>query len=279
MHLIRLPLPVFLFLAFSFVGSAGFFAQSEFGTTHDSINWVDVKGLKQGKFRKVDKEGKAIYEGVFKNDKPTGTFRYFDEDGKVTAVSVFSKDGKSCHTTTYHRNGNKWAFGKYINQQRDSVWTFFAPDTFLVARETYLGGKRNGASFIYLPDGGIIEQSIWKNGIEDGPWKEFYEDGKVKSEGTYVNGCLEGIVSHYCPEGGMRIQCAYHNCLSHGQWLFYTCGKSKPDHIVIYKNGKQIGEPYPNMDKMVKDGLEEFKERNEKEHEGDPAKEENDGGN
>jgi antitoxin component YwqK of YwqJK toxin-antitoxin module len=255
-------------------------SQTEFGTKHDSINWVDAKGMKQGKFRKTDKSGKKVYEGMFRNNKPVGTFHYFDEDGAVTAISVFAKDGKSCNTKMFHRNGNVWAKGKYIDEKRDSVWTIYSSDTLLVSRESYLAGKKNGKSITYFPNGGVAEESTWKAGVEEGLWKTYSMEGAVKGEGTYVNNCLEGIVKYYCPDGQIRIQCVYHDCLPHGQWLFYKCGSLKIDHIVVYKNGNLIGKPGVDVDKLIKEGLEEFKEKNELEHGGgEPGKDGGNGGN
>ena len=45
-------------------------------------NITDSKGLKQGEWRKVDANGKVIYEGRFKDNIPQGVFTYYYEDGK-----------------------------------------------------------------------------------------------------------------------------------------------------------------------------------------------------
>jgi len=254
--------------------------QTEFGTKHDSINWVDSKGMKQGKFRKTDKNGKTIYEGYFRNDKPTGTFKYFDEDGALTAISLFARDGKSCNTTMYHRNGNVWVRGKYKGEVRDSVWTFFSSDTVLVSREAYLGGKKEGKSITYFVNGKVAEEYTYKGDIQEGPWKQYDSDGTLKAEGTFVKGCLEGVVTYYCPAGQKRIVANYHNCLPDGKWYFYKCGIEKVDHIDEFKNGNLQGKPNIDVDKLIKDGLEENKEKNELEHNGGPPqKGENDGDN
>ncbi len=254
--------------------------QTEFGTKHDSINWVDSKGMKQGKFRKTDKNGKTVYEGTFRNDKPIGTFKYYDEDGALTAISLFSRDGKSCNTTMYHRNGNVWVKGKYKSQERDSVWTFFSSDTVLVSREAYVGGKKEGKSITYFVNGKVAEEYTFKGNIQEGPWKQYDSDGTLKAEGTYLKGCLEGIVTYYCPAGQKRIVANYHNCLPDGKWFFYKCGILKEDHIDEFKNGKLLGKPNIDIDKLIKDGLEENKEKNELEHNGGPpVKGDNDGDN
>jgi antitoxin component YwqK of YwqJK toxin-antitoxin module len=223
------------------------FSQTEFSTKHDSVN------------------------------KPYGVFRYYDEDGKPTAVTTFEKDGKSCHTIMYHRTGQLMGKGKYVNELRDSVWEMYSIDT-LVARESYLAGKKNGTCYTYYQGAGVLEMTTWKKGIQDGPWKIYREDGHLKGEGNYVNGCLEGIVRYYCPDGQLRIQCSYHACLPDGEWVFYKCGSTKIDHKLKYKNGNIIGDPGFDPGKELQKGLEEFKDRNEQEHQGGPGKKETDGG-
>jgi antitoxin component YwqK of YwqJK toxin-antitoxin module len=270
---LKLKLAWILFLIGFWGLSSGLRAQTEFGSKHDSINWVDSKGLKQGKFRKSDRNGKPVYEGYFRNDKPYGIFHYFDEDGKITAVSVFSKDAKSCHTTMFDRNGSVMAIGKYINQLRDSVWTFFNSDTEMVARETYLAGKKHGVSYNYFNGGRISEESHWKNGVEEGPWKEYNPDGKLKGEGVYINGCLEGKVSYYYVTGEKRVECYYKGCLPNGQWVFYKVNGTV-DHILKFQNGKVIGDPGIDLNKL----MEKDPELNKEEDGAPPKNTPNDGG-
>ncbi|MFI5151554.1 MAG: toxin-antitoxin system YwqK family antitoxin [Bacteroidia bacterium] len=269
----RLSLTLALLWAICLIGS-GLKAQTEFSSKHDSINWVDSKGLKQGKFRKADRNGKTIYEGYFRNDKPFGIFHYYDEDGKVTAISVFSKDAKSCHTTMFDRNGAIMAKGRYVNQLRDSVWTYFNADTQMVARETYLAGKKNGACYNYFAGGVIAELSHWEKGVEVGEWKEYNPDGKLKGEGVYVKGCLEGKVTYYCETGDKRVECYYKGCLPHGQWVFYKCGNGAVDHIVVFKNGKVIGDPGIDLNKL----LQKNEELNRQDQEGGATKNDGNGG-
>jgi antitoxin component YwqK of YwqJK toxin-antitoxin module len=246
-------------------------AQPEFTTKHDSINWVDAKGMKQGKFRKADRNGKTVYEGYFRNNHPYGTFTYFDEDGQVTAVSVFAKDGKSCHTKMFDRDGMLMGKGKYVNELKDSVWLFYSSDT-IITRESYTGGKQNGPSIKYFHNGSIADQSVWKNGVQEGPWKQFNDNGSMRGEGNYVNGCLDGQAIYYAGMGVKRVVGNYKNCLKDGNWVWL-----KPDGTiernVLYKNGDVIGGQPINFDKLLKDGLEEFKDRNEKEHGGGIAPE------
>ena len=67
------------FIIFSILVSNFSFSQS--------INQVDLQGKKQGELKKYyEKSGRVLYEGRFKDDKPTGVFRFYYENGSKKAL-------------------------------------------------------------------------------------------------------------------------------------------------------------------------------------------------
>ena len=90
-------------------------------------NQTDAAGLKQGYGEKLDpKTGKLTYKGTFKNNKPQGIFYYYyPGTDSVHSKSEFRQDGKIAYVTMYHLTGKIEAKGKYLNEEKDSVWTFF----------------------------------------------------------------------------------------------------------------------------------------------------------
>jgi len=76
------------------------------GVKGDTLNIVDNKGLKQGRWvvKVPDLRGERGYEeeGVFVNDKKEGTWRRFSLEGDLTAVENYrwgNKDGKNIYFT------------------------------------------------------------------------------------------------------------------------------------------------------------------------------------
>ena len=77
------------------------------GVKGDTLNRVDMKGLKQGPWviHVNELRGERGYEeeGFFVNDKKDGTWRRFSLEGDLTAVENYrwgGKDGKSVYLTT-----------------------------------------------------------------------------------------------------------------------------------------------------------------------------------
>ncbi len=163
---------------------------------------LDANKQKQGYWKKKDeKTNKLIYEGMFKDDKPQGVFKYYYPNDSLKAIMNFKKDGKIAYSTLFHPNGKKMAIGKYIDEQKDSVWVYFDETGVLISKETMTMGKKNGTMYVYFPDGVISEEKNYKLDVQHGPFKQYYDKTLLKGEGTYVNGQLDGKNAFYYPNG------------------------------------------------------------------------------
>lgn len=199
---------------------------------------TDANGKKQGYWKKKDeKSGKLIYEGLFKDNKPQGIFKYYYPHDSVKAIMNFKLDGKIAYSTMFHINGRKMAYGKYIDEAKDSVWTYFDDQGVLISRETFKSGKKNGTVYVYFPDGVVSEERNYKMDIQDGPFKLYFDQKLVKGEGTYVNGKLEGKNAYYYPNGISAAIGYYKNGQKVGPWI-YKGSNGKVTEKELYKNGK-----------------------------------------
>ena len=220
----------YIFFIFSVMISVSVFAQTQ----------TDASGRKQGYWKKVDeKTKKLIYEGLFKDDKPQGKFKYYYPFDSIKAIMDFRQDGKYAYSTMFHPNGKKMAFGKYIGENKDSVWTYYDDKVAVISRESYSNGQKNGMEYVYFSDGVVSEERKYKAGKMDGPFKLYFEKNLVKSEGTYVNGLLEGKNVFYYPEGGVSAAVGYYkNGKKVGPWI-YRDKKGKITEKELYKpNGE-----------------------------------------
>ena len=197
---------------------------------------TDANGKKQGYWKKKDDKNKLIFEGLFKDDKPQGIFKYYYPFDSIKAVMNF-KPGNVAYSTMFHPTGKKMATGKYINEQKDSVWTYFDDKGVLISKESYVNGKKNGKEMVFFPDGVISEERIFKMGIQDGPFKLYFDKQSVKGEGTYLNGQMEGKNAYYFPNGIAAATGYYKNGFKNGPWIYRTSdGKIKEREL--YKNGE-----------------------------------------
>lgn len=203
---------------------------------------VDASGKKQGYWRKKDdKTNKLLYEGLFKDDKPQGVFKYYYPFDSVKVIMNFKQDGKIAYSTMFHPTGKKMAYGKYINEQKDSVWTYYDDLGVLISRATYSMGKKNGKEYVYLPDGVVSEERNYKMDVQDGPFKLYFDKNVVKGEGTYVNGQMEGKNTYYYPNGIAAATGYYKNGKKTGPWIYRESNGKVKEKELYTKTGELAG--------------------------------------
>ncbi|MBS1651107.1 MAG: hypothetical protein JSU07_03775 [Bacteroidetes bacterium] len=188
--------------------------------------------------KKDEKTGKTIYKGEFKNGKPFGSFKYFYPNDTVKAIMNFKNEGKTAYAKLFHQNGKQMGQGKYIGEAKDSVWLYYDELGVLISKDVYSMGKKNGTSYVYLPDGVVSEFCNYKMDVKEGPYKQFYNAQLVKSEGSYLNGELDGKVSYYFPNKVEAAVGYYIKGNKNGPWIYKNNDgtiKSKE----LFKNGVQ----------------------------------------
>ncbi len=207
-------------LAMLIILPATIFAQGDV-PTGDYPNKTDAKGLKQGAWKKADSLGTCIYVGQFKDNNPYGVFTYFDTDARKMSEINFMNGGPVQYGKMFSVTGKLQAQGKYINHEKDSLWTFFTEDGLLLSQETYKNGKKEGKSITYHPGTkNIAEISYFKKGLQDSIDLQYYADGKLESEGKYKNGNAEGKAIWYFPDGKVNISGSYIHGLKDGAWVY-----------------------------------------------------------
>ncbi len=205
-------------------------------------NKTDAAGKKQGYWEKTDPATKKIiYKGTFKDDKPQGLFiYYYAGTDSIHTKSNFRNDGKIAYVQMFHLiSGKLQAKGKYIGEQKDSVWNFYDEKGNILSTEGYANGKKNGASKIFFPDGKLSEEKNYKAGVLDGPFKMYFDVKVLKAEGTYVNGNYNGPCVWYYPTGAAAAKGLYDNGNKKGVWI-YKDKDGKVKDKEVWENGRQL---------------------------------------
>jgi antitoxin component YwqK of YwqJK toxin-antitoxin module len=199
---------------------------------------TDAAGNKQGYWKKKDeKTDKLIYEGEFKDNKPVGKFKYYYPNDSVQAIMSFRDAGKIAYAKLFHPTGKRMAEGKYIKEIKDSLWLFYDEAGVLISKDKYVMGKKDGISYVYLPDGAVAEERNFKMDVQHGPFKQYFDGKKLKGQGNYVNGNLDGRAAYYFPNGIEVAAGFYKNGHKTGPWI-YKDEKGKIKEKEYYKNGK-----------------------------------------
>ena len=144
--------------------SASVFAQSP----SDTLNQVDSKGLKQGRWVKHFPESEfKRYEGQFKDDQPYGTFVYYFGTGEVRTVLKYTKGNRST-ARNYYPDGTLIAIGVYVGDKKDSTWTYYSAYGEKLAVDYYIVWKLYGNCKKYHINGEILEEKYFENDLENG---------------------------------------------------------------------------------------------------------------
>lgn len=216
-----------------------FFILIGLGITSLKAQTVDAAGKKQGYWKKKDeKTGKLIYEGEFKDNLPVGTFKYYYPHDTLQAIMKFSQGGKVAYAQLFHPNGKRMGTGKYVTEQKDSIWTFFDAMGVLISKDNYKMGKKHGVCYVYLPEGILSEERNYKDGLEHGTFKQYFDGKKLKGQGNYVNGNLDGKCTYWYPNGIEAAVGYYKDGKKEGPWIYKEKdGKIKSKEL--YRGGKE----------------------------------------
>jgi len=206
------------------------------------FNQTDANKLKQGWWKKAYPNGKLMYKGFFKDDKPVGTmYRYF-ETGAVKAILIYDAKSEYAHARLLYEDGNLAAEGVFFNSLKDSTWSYYSYyDRSLTATENYQKGIRYGRMTNYYSNGIVSEILDWKNDKKHGEWEQYFPNGKLKMKGSYVDQKLEGDFLVNYENGKPYLQGYYVNDRRQGKWTFFT-ENGTVEAEMEYVNGTPLNE-------------------------------------
>lgn len=212
--------------------------------SYAQVNQTDSQGRKQGVWKKAYPNAAAfIYVGQFKDDKPYGEFTYFYESGIVKAKINFQKDGSTTYAKLYHETGYLMAKGKYVNQEKDSIWIQFDDRGVVSYQEEYKNGKLDGQRVVFFEPVGnqylVMEYYYYKNGVRHGEFKKFHPNKKLAQEGNYIDGNLNGDIKHYHPNGNIARIERYKYAVKHGYQIVFD-EKGIQVGYKLYWEGKEL---------------------------------------
>jgi antitoxin component YwqK of YwqJK toxin-antitoxin module len=196
-----------------------FIAQAQKDTL---FNQTDTHNLKQGWWKKSYPNGKLMYKGYFKDNKPAGEMRRYFETGELKAKLDYDSNGEYAHARLYYADGHLAAKGCYYNSLKDSIWSYYSYyDHTLTAREIFVKGIRDGTMVLYYSNGNPSEKITWSRNKKEGTWEQYFINRILKLKGSYHDGKLDGGFLVNYEKGNPYIMGSYRNDQREGKWTFY----------------------------------------------------------
>ena len=185
-------------------------------------NQIDSQGRKQGPWSKTYPKSIAVrYSGQFKDDKPVGTFVYNDANNQLSSKVTHRGNGVSYCINYYVGARKKSSEGKYVNQKKDSIWTFYNNMGAVLTREWYENDKRNGPSETYFDNGKPAVIQHYVNDKLEGEIREYFPNDQLRRECTAVNGKITGMVKTYFEDGTLQSEGLFVEGKKEKDWKFY----------------------------------------------------------
>lgn len=192
------------------------------GLSVQGQNQLDDRGRKTGHWKVEYPNGRTLYEADFAEGFPVGEMLRYYENGALKARMLFEEESLRSYVYLFYENGEPAAEGWYVDQLKDSVWTYYSEfDGSVRIRESYREGKLHGPSRSFYPDGLISEEVWWEEDVKEGEWRQFYQNGAPRLSGHYENGLLQGSYEVYFSNKNIKIKGNYLDNKSHGTWRFF----------------------------------------------------------
>jgi len=236
--------------------------------TDTVFNQTDAKNFKQGYWKKPYPNGKLMYKGFFRDNKPVGEMQRYYESGALKALLLYDDKGEYARAKMFYEDGQLAAEGWYYNSMKDSTWNYYSYyDHILTARETYIKGKKNGPEMHYYGNGNLSERIIWENDVKNGNWEQYFGNDVLKLKGNYLSGKLEGAFIVNYNNGKAYLNGNYVNDMRQGKWTFYK-EDGTIDMAVEYMNGKtpdeeKLNDRQQEIFRMIDENEGKFEEPNE----------------
>lgn len=227
-----------------------------------SQNLTDAAGKKQGPWVKNYPNGKIMYEGTFKDDKPVGLFKRYTEEGALLSELTYTPGKDQAAAVFFYGDGTKAAEGKYVARGKEGLWRFWSATQppYLISEDYYHQDIRHGLSLKYYPDSTLAEKVAWDMGNRSGEWLQYYPDGSICLRAEYIAGKLEGPFSYYHPNGKLQYEGRYKEDHRTGDWMIFNEDGSLKQ-IIAYKDGVPADPKLADKETRFLDELEKKKDR------------------
>lgn len=203
---------LFSFLSlFIFIGSV---------SAQETINQVDSNGKKQGLWEKKQVNGKLLYSGYFKDDRPVGEWKRYHENGVVKALINYPEGSDTASVKMFDNYGNKVAEGFYVDQVKAGHWMYFDKRQKM-AEENYTDGQKNGPAKTYYPTGELFVETNYVNGVQEGVYRAYFKSGRPYFECQMKADKRDGFCQIFYANGEVETEAYYKKGVRNDEWKYF----------------------------------------------------------
>jgi antitoxin component YwqK of YwqJK toxin-antitoxin module len=225
-----------------------------------NMNQTDAQGKKQGWWQKKYPNGKIMYQGNFRDDKPVGEWKRYHDSGSVKAILDYDTKSDSVKARLFENSGKPVAEGFYISEKKIGTWNYYS-DGVIIAKENFQEGRKTGISYKFYPTGQLLEESEWKDDQLNGKYRAFFTSGKPYLECIYQAGQRNGFCISYYQSGAVEVEAYYEKDLPDREWKYFD-KEGNIRYVLNYTRGTLTNpEVIQKMDTRQLDDLEKQRGR------------------
>jgi antitoxin component YwqK of YwqJK toxin-antitoxin module len=212
--------------------------------------------INHGIWRMWDPAGKLVAEGQYEFGRREGAWRRWlnREDARLLIAAPFDQ-----FEAPFISRAN------FIADRMDGQWTIADARGRNCSRVSLKNGKRSGTATLWLPDGQVLREASFQNGLPDGLLRERSLHGELEVVAAYVGGhqvvnkmtcfpesdvkqveaaCLVAVTQEFVPDDYWALQFAEYSVqatdVRHGTWKsWYSNGQLQCQGE--YQNGRNAG--------------------------------------
>ena len=206
---------------------------------------AEMKGDKyHGRVIQYTKSGTIKSNENFVNGDPTGKYKYYYENGNLRQSGCITNTFKNGEILSYHKDGTSKSLetyilgirsgpqkyfyedgivsheGKYKDNIRVGLWTWFWPNGEKLKEEQYVNKVLYQVSE-WQDDGTVIAVKKYNNELLNGKSIFYHHNGNKSSVKTYKDGKLYGEYIDYFITGEKRSTGNMLYGMMDGKWMFW----------------------------------------------------------
>ena len=228
-------------------------SQYKDGVPHGVVKWYYedgsleeetqyANGKRHGTKREYYESGALQVKANYKDDVPYGEFIQYYESGEIKIIASaalpdaegvaatargYSRDGELLDETQHNEKGKMHGLQKK-----------YYPNGRLMQESRFVNGVAEGMLRTYYPSGKLESERMYVNNTREGLQRGYYESGKLSIEGYMKGGKQEGILKVYRENGQIFAEIPHENDMKHGEERQYW--DKKIYKTVVYEKGVAV---------------------------------------